>query len=203
MTKEDTPATDSDLVALPAELLMSPTKALTTRFDVDASGDIGRSEPGTGTPHRNSLLVSGESRQGFRIGEVRLMIRYEDASELSEMSVIHRLPNAPAWFCGIANLHGKLTPVFDLAGYIGVDPDPESKRMLLVLASGSDAAGVVIDGLPERLRWSDEERTDAGAAPERLAPHLRGASFVGGRQWFDLDPHSLLGAMEQSLGASQ
>lgn len=203
MTKEDTHATDPDLVALPTEPLMPPTQALTTRFDVDTSGDIGRPEPRTGTPRRDSLLVSGESRQGFRIGEVRLMIRYEDASELSEMSVIHRLPNAPAWFCGIANLHGKLTPVFDLARYIGVDPDPESKRMLLVLASGSDAVGVVIDGLPERLRWTEEECTDADAAPERLMPHLRGASYIGGRQWFDLDPRSLLGAMEQSLGASQ
>ncbi len=200
---EDTHASDDVLFAQATELAMTPTRALTAGFDVDTSVDVGRSGSRTGKAASVSQLVSGESRQGFRIGELRLMIRYEDSSELSEMSVIHRLPSAPDWFCGIANLHGKLIPVFDLARYIGVDPDPGAKRMLLVLSRGVDATGVVIDGLPERLRWSDDERNDAGAAPKRLVPHLRGASYIGGQLWFDLDTHSLLGEIEQSLGLSQ
>lgn len=201
MIKEDTHVTGSAPFALSPGRLMPPVRALTARFDIDASGDSGLAEQGAGRFDRVSLLASGESRQGFRIGELRLMVRYEDCSELAEMSAIHRLPNAPEWFCGIANLHGKLTPVFDLARYIGVPPGTGAKRMLLVLSRGTDAAGVVIDGLPERLRWSDDEHTDAGAAPERLVPHLRGARFLNGQLWFDLDPHSMLSAIEQSLEA--
>lgn len=75
--------------------------------------------------------------------------------------------------------------------------------MLLVLAHGADAAGVVIDGLPERLRWSEEGSADVGAALERLVPHLRGASVIDGCLWFDLDPRSLLDAIEQSIEASK
>lgn len=202
MAEEACGITHSSLIAQTTELSMTPTQALTTGFDVDASSNIGQSEPTMGKARSASLTVNGESRQGFRIGELRLMIRYEDGSELSEVSVIHRLPNAPAWFCGIANLRGKLTPVFDLARYVGIEPDPEAKRMLLVLSRGSDATGVVIDGLPERLRWSDDERSDIGAAPNRLLPHLLGASFIDGRLWFDLDTQSLLGEIEQSLELS-
>jgi chemotaxis signal transduction protein len=100
-------------------------------------------------------------------------------------------------------LNGKLIPVFDLARYIGVDPDTGAKRMLLVLSRGSDAAGVIIDGLPARLRWSDAEYSGASAVQERLVPHLRGASMIGEWLWFDLDTHSLLGAIEQSLESLQ
>lgn len=184
-----------------AEPLMPPTQALTAGFDVGE--DTGRAAPNQ-RKTAASRLAEGESRQGFRIGALCLMIRYEDGSELSELSSIHRLPNAPEWFCGMANFHGRLTPVFDLARYIGVESDPEAKRMLLVLAAGADATGVLIDGLPERLRWPSKDYTnDASAAPASLAPHLRGAVHIGEQQWFDLDTNSLLGAIEQSLGEPQ
>ncbi len=177
---------------------MLPTQALTARFDIDQSSDT---EFG---PKHTASLVSNMSRQGFRIGELHLMIPYEDGSQLSDMSFVHRLPNAPEWFCGMANLQGKLTPVFDLARYLGVEHDRGANRMLLVLAHGADAAGVMVDGLPERLRLPDnDEHADPDVAPKRLAPHLRGARYIGGPLWFDLDIRSLLDAIEHSLGAPQ
>jgi chemotaxis signal transduction protein len=177
-------------------LALTPTEALTRRFAFDAAS--GATLPGP------VILNSGsEPRQGFRIGELQLMIRYEDSSELSEMAAMHRLPNAPDWFCGVANLRGKLTPVFDLARYLGVEPRTDAKRMLLVLARGADATGVVIDGLPERLRWSADAAHDVGAVPQRLVPHVRGACLLGGQLWFDLDTHSLLGEIEHVLESAQ
>ncbi len=179
--------------------LMKPTQALTTLFEIGRDIDETKDELRYGA----ASLTDGEPRQGFRVGGLSLMIRFEDSSELSEMFPLHRLPNAPDWFCGIANLHGRLIPVFDLAGYIGVEASQAARHLLLVLSHGSDAAGVVIDGIPERLRLSGDDYTDVDTAPERLALHLRGASFIGERLWFDLDTHSLLGAIEQSLGAPQ
>lgn len=180
---------------------MTPTQALTTRFEINA-GDKGAAGPLGAAAERMSGTAS-ESRQGFRIGQLRLVIRYEDASELSELSAVHRLPSAPPWFRGIANLRGKLTPVFDLARYLGVESDPTAKRMLLVLAHGSDAAGVLIDGQPERLRWSGADHGDLGMPPERLQPHLRGAGNSGGKVWLELDTRSLLAEIEKSLGSFQ
>lgn len=168
---------------------MSPTQALSARFDVAASA------PDAGL----SRAPIGQARQGFRIGELHFMIRYEEASELVEMPTIHRLPNAPEWFCGIANLHGKLVPVIDMAGYVGVEADPQARRMLLVLARGNEATGVLIDGLPERLRLGEDSKADAAAAPERLRPHLHGIGQIGEQLWLDLDTRSLLQALEQSL----
>lgn len=190
-------APDGELACAIGEQALTPSQALTAGFEFDAA-----TPP---QPKGQALLRSAgiEPRQGFRVGELQLMIRYEDSSELSELSAVHRLPNAPDWFCGIANLRGKLTPVFDLARYLEVEPAASAKRMLLVLARGAEATGVIIDGLPERLRWSADAVHDTGSAPRRLAPHVRGASMLSGQLWFDLDTHSLLGEVEHALESSQ
>lgn len=172
--------------------LMPPTVALTRGF---VQGPVPARSGGA-----LATLDAQQVRQGFRIGELALMVRYEDGSELTEMPPVHRLPNAPAWLLGIANLHGLLVPVFDLAAWAGVDHAATAKRMLLVLSHGQDAAGVVIDGLPQRLRWTPESQADAATAPARLAPLVRGAALIDGVLWFDMDRAALLDAFENSLG---
>ena len=193
-------ATDAQAIALPVGLALMPTQALTAGFVHELA--IEPSGPQAGRAG-SALLVGEQFRQGFRIGELCLMVRYENGSELTEMPEIFRLPNVPEWFCGIANLHGMLTPVFDLSRYLGVEPDPKAKRMLLVLSHGADAAGMVIDGLPQRLRWSESESADTSAAPSRLAPHVRAAALIGEQLWFDLECAALLDALEQAMGTLQ
>jgi chemotaxis signal transduction protein len=174
--------------ALVKRAALSPTAALAGRFELAAVPMAGLTE-----------AVSAQARQGFRVGELRFLIRYEEASELTEFPAIHRLPNAPDWFCGIANLHGKLIPVFDLAAYAGIAADKETRRMLLVLAHGNDATGVLIDGLPERLRQVAGADSDVAVAPERLRQHLHRICQINEQLWLDLDTRSLLLALEQSL----
>jgi purine-binding chemotaxis protein CheW len=87
-------------------------------------------------------------------------------------------------------------------GHLGMHGDAKARRMLLVLSRGADAAGVVIDGLPERLRWSDDGAAALDAAPPRLAPHLCGACLIDERLWFDLDCDALLAALEHALKAA-
>jgi twitching motility protein PilI len=182
--------------------LLLPTKALLGGFEFNAAAAADHASVGVrafaGEP--NACM---QARQGFRVGSINLMIRYEDGSELTELPPVHCLPNAPGWFAGMANLHGRLVPVFELARYLGVERDLQGKRMLLVLSRGADAAGMVIDGIPERLRWSDNDRVDAGAAPQRLAPNLRGACLIGERLWFDLECGGLLDALEHAMATSE
>ena len=184
-----------DSFTAPHAALLSPTQALTGAFVLDAGLPAAPSSAAALATKASQVQV----RQGFRLGDLRLMVRYEDGSELTELPHVYRLPNAPAWFCGIANLHGMLVPVFDLARYIGFETDAGAKRMLLVLAHGADAAGIVIDGLPERLRWAADQGADPAAAPARLAPHVHAAALIGEQLWFDLDCAALLDALEQAI----
>lgn len=183
-------------------LPMTPTQALLAGFEFDAPDSTAVEAAAAQEPVESDRLVGTQFRQGFRIGNLNLMIRYEDGSELTEMPEIFRLPNAPGWIRGMANLHGMLIPVFDLTSYLGVERDALAKPMLLVLQHAGDAAGVVIDGMPERLRWHAEEQIDADSAPPRLAPYVRTACLIGDKLCFDLECKALLDSLEQALGTS-
>lgn len=143
----------------------------------------------------------GEPRQGFRVGTLNLMIRYELGSELAEVPALHRMPNAPAWFLGMTNLHGALLPVFDLAAWVGLERSRGARPMLLVLAHGADAAGVLIDGLPERLRIAPDQWLADPVAPAALDGCIAAACLLGERAWLDLDSTALLARLEQTLSA--
>ena len=151
---------------------------------------------------------SAQSCQGVRIGKVGLMLSYEDSSELTEVPELYYLPNSPAWVKGLANLHGNLIPVLDVAEYLGIEAQTDhsavhmparAKNMLMVLGHGAEAAGVLVDGIPQRLTPLKRHKTDTDTAPELLLPHLRGAYFIDNQLWFDLDCSSLLTTLEQEM----
>jgi twitching motility protein PilI len=186
--------------ALPA--LMTPLAALLRGFEfepeplvpaVQAQGRI-RTAPAR-------QIATDAIRQGFRIGPLNLMVGYADGSELTEMPTAYRLPHAPDWLLGMANLHGMLVPVFDLARHFGLNSAAPAKPMLLVLAHGRDAAGIVIDGLPERLRWRAEQETDSAIVPEALIDVVDRAVLIDDKLWFDLDCNTLLDRLETALTA--
>ena len=185
-------------IAEPAPLL-APTEALLRGFVFEAAAPSemppspapARVEPGT-------ILL----REGFRIGELRLMIRYEDGSELTEMPQVYLLPRAPAWFLGMANLHGALVPVFDPAVLFGVARDENAKPMFLVLGHGDDKAGLVIDGLPQRLRLTESDRIEDAAMPPSLAGCVNHAYWSEGLDWMDLQVDHLLRTLAEELAGT-
>ena len=186
----------------PAALPMTPTQALTTKFAIVAPGEIELTKQNKNLSKGVSASVNGDSRQGFRIGELNLMIRYEEGSELSEIPSIHKLPNTPDWFRGITNLHGKLIPVFDLARYFGIEADPQAKSMLLVLSRGIDATGIVIDGLPQRLRIGTDSLAEDAPLMTSLEGVVSGTYRVAERTWLSLQVGALLDRLEQELVAT-
>jgi twitching motility protein PilI len=187
--------------ALPAGIMAAPSQALTAGFTHAAA--LPAETQAKASRAAQVADRGAQVRQGLRIGALGLMVKYEDGSELTEMPSLYRLPNSPDWFRGIANLHGMLIPVFDLSRYLDIASDPAAKPMLLVLAHGVNAAGVVVDGLPRRLRWTDDSRADTGAAPPQLAPHVRAAALIEGQLWFDLESAGLLDALEQAMESLQ
>jgi twitching motility protein PilI len=173
--------------------LLTPLAAL--RRDPQLEGTLAAAHAPAGPGARQEVL----QRQGFRIGPLGLMIRYEDGSELADLPPTYCLPNAPDWFVGIVNLHGVLIPVFDLALYLGIELEAGRKPMLLVLAHGPEAAGVLIDGLPQRLRLAAPERVEDASVPPGLQGCVTQTCWVGERPWMDLNVQALLSKLTEEL----
>ena len=170
---------------------LTPLQALTRGFESAETGDRDLSAVNADT--------NIHSREGFRIGALGLMILYQDGSELTDMPEIYRLPNAPHWFSGMANLHGALIPVCDLARYLGIERSTQAKPMLLVLGHGADAAGVVIDGLPLRLRFGAADRAEGTPVPPALSDCIGATYSAGDQSWMDLKVGAFLQQLADEL----
>ena len=87
------------------------------------------------------------SRYGFRIGSLSLLIGHDTGSEVIRMQAVSTLPGSAPWLLGLVNLRGNLVPLFDLRLMLGMSTQDEMQaRMVLVLDSGENALGMIIDG---------------------------------------------------------
>ena len=189
--------TDSAEIAYPA---MAPVAALEREF-ILAPGETGTMA--IRVNNREAAIYEGEQdRQGICVGELGLMINFNDSSELTDIPPIYHLPNTPRWLLGVVNLHGRLIPVFDLLRFLHLDRSADkTTQWLLILGHDADAAGILIDNLPYRLKWTNEKQSDADLAPTLLEAHVRACCMIDDRIWFDLDSTSLLNALERELEA--
>lgn len=182
--------------------LLEPTAALLRGFVFDdpaqALAPALAAAPAANDADSGAILL----REGFRIGSLRLAIRYEEGNELTDMPPVYPLPRAPSWFRGMANLHGSLVPVFDTAALFGAVHAPDTKPMLLVLGHGEEKAGLVIDGLPVRLRLATSDRIEDPAAPAALAGCVDHAYWSEGEDWMELRAGALLDRLAGELAAA-
>lgn len=139
--------------------------------------------------HRNPDEIV---RQAFRIGHMRLLAPFDEASELTEMPNVYPLPRMPANLLGLVNLHGRIVPLFDLAALFETEHLPREKRMVLVFGHGDDAAGIVIDGLPGRMVFLPSDQIIPPALPAGATHAVRATYLSGDDAWFEFDFAQLL-----------
>lgn len=126
-------------------------------------------------------------RQVFCIGALQLAARFDDATQLTEMPPVFRLPGAARELLGVTNLRGSVVPVFRLHEWLGESYDAKARHMLLVFGLGARAAGLVIDGLPTRRKFASGADADGSAADSSAASSAHAPWLV--RTWRDDAPH--------------
>ena len=112
------------------------------------------------------LLIEADSaryiqRRGFCIGDLKLLVPLDATSEVLEMPPLFRLPGAPAGIMGLANRHGRVVPVMDLSVLFEMPLDRAASSWLLVCGRGDEAVGLVIDSLPERKSFVQDDEIGA------------------------------------------
>lgn len=168
----------------PSGGLVAPSEALSVTRERDDN-----------SVSRAGIRAASITGQGVLVSNLRLFVRFDQASEVSEMVRLYRLPGTPQWIRGVANLHGNLVPVLDLASFFDLPPEVGEKHMLLVLGHGEAAVALIINGVPERLRFSNSDRIPTPLVGERLQPYVPGAFMRGSDIWLELEHERLLGAL--------
>lgn len=134
-------------------------------------------------------------RRGFCIGDLKLLVHLDATSEVLEMPPLFRLPGAPAGIKGLANRHGRVVPVMDLSVLFGMPLDRTARSWLLVCGRGDEAVGLVIDSLPERKSFVQDDEVGLAEVTHPIASYAKTAYREGQDIWIDLDAEELFSAI--------
>ncbi|MFO1372410.1 MAG: chemotaxis protein CheW [Candidatus Competibacteraceae bacterium] len=155
---------------------LSPSAAL-QRFQPPAVLSMGS---------RVTATQAQQTRYGFRVGNLGLLIGPTTMSEVMEPLPVYPIPLTPPWLLGLVNLRGNLVPLFELKQLLELTGEPRGKPMLLVLDRGEYAVGMLIDGLPQ-IPALDRPLSRLPPLPTVLQPHAVRAYIHAGTVWVEFD----------------
>ena len=134
-------------------------------------------------------------KRGFNVGELKLLIDLDAASEVVELPPLFRLPGAPAGVKGLSNRHGRVVPVLDFCALFGAECEQESTPWLLVYGRGEEAVGVIIDSLPERKKFAVEDIVTMDEVKSVVGKYAKAAYREKEQIWVDVDMDALFGSV--------
>lgn len=123
---------------------------------------------------QNNALIGDENKiddvvqlVGFIVGEEEFAIPILSIQEIIKPISCTRVPQTPTYILGVFNLRGSVIPLIDLRARFGLTPQKRSEETrFVVMKSGDDVAGFVIDRLTEAIRMP---KRDIGPAPETVS----------------------------------
>ena len=132
---------------------------------------------------------------GFSLLGQYFVVSMGELNEMLELPVYTKLPGVAPWVKGVANVRGRLLPVFDLAAYFGGALSGARKQQrLLVIDREQIYSGLWVDQVFGMQYFPADTYTDQ--LPDQLPASLRlfvdGCFVQGGRQWTVFHPLRLL-----------
>ncbi|MDD5212005.1 MAG: chemotaxis protein CheW [Sulfuricurvum sp.] len=123
---------------------------------------------------QNNALLGDEAKideviqlVGFIVGEEEFAIPILSIQEIIKPISCTRVPQTPTYILGVFNLRGSVIPLIDLRARFGLMPQKHTEETrFIVMKSGDDVAGFVIDRLTEAIRMP---KRDIGPAPETVS----------------------------------
>ena len=112
------------------------------------------SEIATSSTQQLVVFSLGSEEYALPISTVHEIIRFAEPR-----SVVSDVP----WVRGVIGLRGKIIPIYDLAARLGLTADTSPGKIVIV-ESGAEQVGVMVDDVEEVLTVSDAQLEEVGAA---------------------------------------
>lgn len=93
----------------------------------------------------------------FELAEEFYGINIALVESIIKVQTITQLPQTPAYVKGVTNLRGSVLPVLDLRTRFALEPKEDTRQTrIIIVTMGHVKVGVVVDGVSEVLRVSEE-----------------------------------------------
>ncbi|HFQ80686.1 MAG TPA: hypothetical protein ENK33_04860 [Desulfobacterales bacterium] len=94
----------------------------------------------------------------FALGEEEFGVDIHQVKEIVRMPDLTAVPKSPEYVAGICNLRGKVLPALDSRNRFGLKKrEVTEDSRLLVVETGGNATGLIVDGLREVMHINDEQ----------------------------------------------
>jgi len=139
------------------------------------------------TPHWSGV--------GFSLLGQRFVAPMGIISEMLEVPGYTRLPGVQPWVRGVANVRGRLLPLFDMAVFFGGRLSGQRKqRRVLILEHDDFYTGLMVDQVYGMQHFPvDSFSRETGDISETIQPFVAGSYQLGGQGWAVFDPGRLIG----------
>ena len=153
--------------------------------------------------------IDGQANSGewggviFRIGKSRLACNLEQVNEFLPIPSFTPVPGTRPWVMGLANVHGDLMTVIDLACFLNGQRSEISMRTRLLAASlrGRPVGLLVDEVFGKRHFVSDESKKPVLADDSPLKNFVHNQYRSGKDVWQELDLEALFSTAEFLNGA--
>jgi len=122
---------------------------------------------------------------GFRLGDISLIAKMDEVSEILPPPQTIRVPGVKHWVKGLANVRGSLMPVLDMNAYLFGEATPTKKenRVLIINLMGV-AAGLLVEEVYGLRRFKPEDHLkEAGTEMSAVREYLNGIFVDQVRKW--------------------
>ncbi len=142
-----------------------------------------------------------ESRQlvVFTLGGEPYALPITDVQEIIRYSEPRSAPSTDPLVRGVLNLRGRIVPVIDIAGRLGVSSTVSDHAKIVILEDDLRATGVIVDDVDEVLTIEPDELDEAPGADTTL---IESIAKLGERLIVVLRPGTMLATANTSLAAA-
>jgi purine-binding chemotaxis protein CheW len=147
-------------------------------------------------PLQRQLVVFslGEEEYALPITQVHEIIRYTEPRSVASTDPSVR---------GVISLRGKILPVYDLATRLGVEHADVGEAKIVIVETGQDMAGVIVDDVEEVITIDAEQIGEAPSAGIGPTHPINGIAKIDDRLVVLLDPEGIVGAGGSEPDASE
>lgn len=131
---------------------------------------------------------------GFKILGQRMIAPLGEVVEMLPVPQATRLPGVQSWVIGLANVRGRLLPLFDLEEFFGGELSPNrNKHRVLVLEMGELFAGLVVSEVYGMQYFPDDlPPISLPESVQHLASYSKGAYEQNALIWMSFSPFNLV-----------
>jgi purine-binding chemotaxis protein CheW len=124
----------------------------------------------------------------FTLGSEHYALPIQQVHEIIRYTQPRSVASRADWVRGVISLRGRIVPVYDLAAHLGVQSELSEQTKIVLVDTGHETAGVIVDDVEEVLTIHDEQIEEVPGADGALIDSI---AKVGERLVVLLKPNAI------------